>query len=285
MFHLPVHPRKTYPVVNRCIYCGSSKAWSKEHIIPEGLGGMWVLPQSSCQICASKTSLFERTCQRTMLGPLRMYYDLPSKRKKERPKKLPLKVKLTPDADWTFIDVDREIYPFLIVFPSLPLPDELSGQTTVGELGAAAKTFWIRGASFRDGLLRHLETLAAELHVAAIMPTAEGRVPEFFQMIAKIAHAFSVAELGIDSFSPFLTHIICDGDTSNSLQWIGGYQHTEPPGAALHELSFYADAATCPEVVAVRVRLLAPLETPTYLVAVGRRRHDIAGVAAASNKG
>jgi hypothetical protein len=273
MFQLPAHPPKTYIAVNRCIYCGASEVLSDEHIIPLGLGGTWVLPKSSCPTCAKKTSSFEHTCQRTMLGPLRMYYDLPSRRKKQRPKKLPLKVKLTPDAEWSFIDVAQEIYPFLIMFPSLSTPDELSGQTTVGERGAAVRTFWIRGASFRDGLIPHLEALAAELHVAAIMPTAEGRVPEFFRMIAKIAHAFTVAELGIDSFSPFLKPVICDADTSNSVQWIGGHKHTEPSGAALHDLSFYSDTATPPDLVAVRVRLLALLETPTYLVAVGRRGH------------
>ena len=139
MFSLPIHPQKIYAAVGHCIYCGGNKALSDEHIVPLGLGGRRVLPKSSCGECAKKTGAFERTCQRTMYGPLRMYYDLPSRRRKERPATLPLKVKLTPDADWSFIDANREVYPFLVLLSLLQMPDELSGQTTEGERGAKGK--------------------------------------------------------------------------------------------------------------------------------------------------
>jgi hypothetical protein len=117
----------------------------------------------------------------------------------------------------------------------------------------------------------HLAALIAELNVADIEPTATVRAPEFFRMLAKIAHAFAVAEMRMGSFSPFLTSIICDADTSNSVQYIGGLQHTEPVAAAIHELSFASHTCDRPDIVAVRIRLLAALETPTYYVAVGRR--------------
>ena len=271
MFRLPTHPEKTYAAVNRCIYCGTNEKLSDEHIIPFGLGGRWVLPKSSCAECAKKTSAFEHTCQRTMFGPLRMYYDLPTRRRKERPKKLPLKVKLTPNAEWSVIDVDQEVYPFLVLFPLLQMPDELSGDTTSGERGAAVKNLWIRAASFRDGIMPHLAALIAELNVADIEPTATVRAPEFFRMLAKIAHSFAVAEMRMGSFSPFLTPVICDADTSNSVQYIGGLQHTEPVAGGIHQLSFGSHTCARPDIVAVRIRLLAALETPTYYVAVGRR--------------
>jgi len=269
MFNLPIHPHKIYAAMDHCIYCGSNKTLNDEHIVPLGLGGRWILPKSSCAECAKRTGAFERTCQRTMYGPLRMYYDLPSRRRRERPAKLPLKVKLTPNADWSFLDVNRDVYPFLVLFPLLEMPDELSGRTTEGERSAKVKHLWVRGASFRDGIIRHMEALAAELKVAAIEPTATVSAPEFFRMLAKIAHAFAVAEWGLGSFVPFLTPMICDADTSNSVQYIGGLPNIEPAAVGLHELSF----ASCDrlEVVAVRIRLLAALETPTYYVAVGRR--------------
>ena len=152
MFRLPIHPDKRYPAVNRCIYCGTDRALSDEHIIPLGLGGRWVLPKASCPVCAEKTSAFERTCQRTMFGLLRMYYDLPTRRPKRRPKKIPLKVKLTPNAEWSFINVDRQVFPFLVLFAFLEMPDEITGKTTTGERGAKVTRLWIRGASFRTEL-------------------------------------------------------------------------------------------------------------------------------------
>lgn len=270
-FHLPSHTEKIYQPVNVCIYCGGTGALSDEHIIPFGLGGRWVLPKASCAECAGKTSAFEQTCQRAMFGPLRMYYDLPTRRPKERPTKLPLKVKLSAHSDWSFIDVDQDVYPFLILFPYLPMPDELSGYTTVGERGAATRKLWIRGASFRHGIYTHVERLAAKLKVAAIEPTGTFRGPEFFRMLAKIAHAFTVAETGQASFSPFLAPIIYGSDISNCVQYIGGLQFTEPATTPLHELSFSSHTCNRPGIVAVRIRLLAPLETPTYYVAVGRR--------------
>lgn len=269
MFHLPEHPNKTYSAVNRCIYCHNDKALSNEHIIPFGLGGRWVLPKSSCVECAKKTAAFEQTCQRTMYGLLRMYYNLPTRRKNERPQKLPLKVKLSPDAEWSFMDVDRDIYPFLITFPILPMPDELTGRITQCERGAKVKRLWIRANSFRDGLLPHLQSLCTELKVFGVHPDSTFSAPEFFCMLAKIAHAFATAELGIGAFTPFLMPIICNSDTSNSVQYIGGLENVEPPTNGLHELSLHYDRLG---IVAVKIRLLAALGTPTYLVAVGRER-------------
>lgn len=208
---------------------------------------------------------------RTMLGPLRMYYSMPSRRKKERPATLPLKVKLTPDAEFSFVDVAREIYPFLILFPNLAMPDELTGNVTEGERGAKVNTLWIRAASFQDGIMPHLEKLARHLGVAYVEPRAHFIAPPFFRMLAKIAHAFAVAEMGVEVFQPFLVPIILRDETANSVQYIGGISGTEPAAEGLHELALVPQLGPSEDVVAVRVRLLAPLETPTYFVAVGRR--------------
>jgi hypothetical protein len=273
---LPAHPTKNYSPVNRCVYCGSNENLSDEHIVPYGLGGRWVLPKASCAKCAAISGAFEGTCLRTMFGPLRMYYDLPSRRRKSRPKTLPLKVKYDlSEADWTEVEVDQEIYPFLITFPNYLMPDELSGYTTTKRDSSTA-SFWIRGASFRYGLTPHLEELAQKLKVAQLMPVATFQTHEFCLMLAKIAHAFAVAELGLDSFSPFLTSMILNTDTSNSVQYVGGLANAEPRSNNLHEISF--DSHTCdrPDIVAVRIRLLASLETPTYYVAVGRKNSSVA---------
>jgi hypothetical protein len=65
--------------------------------------------------------------------------------------------------------------------------------------------------------------------------------------------------------------MICDGDTSNSVQYIGGLRDQEPTAIGIHELSFAPNDFSRPDIVTVKIRLLATLETPTYYVAVGRR--------------
>jgi len=269
---LPLHANKKYKPVGICIYCGSKENLGDEHIVPLGLGGRWILPDSSCAECAAITAQFEGVCLRTMFGPLRLYYDLPSRRRKSRPKTLPLKIKKAPNLDWENLEVDQNIYPFLVLFPYYLMPDELSGFTTIGRRDSAAKHFWIRGASFRHGFNAHMEQVTQELGVAEIQPTANFSTPEFCLMLAKIAHSYSIAEMGTDSFSPFLTSMILNTDTSNRAQYIGGIRSSEPRSTNLHEISFNSHTCIRPDIVAVRVRLLATLETPTYFIAVGRRR-------------
>jgi hypothetical protein len=201
-----------------------------------------------------------------------MYYDFPSRRRKLRPKTLPLKVKYrSSETAWTSIEVDQDVYPFLLLFPHYLMPDELSGFVTVPPRDSATSKLWIRGASFRYGLTSHLEELAAKLNVAQILPTATMEAHQFCLMLAKIAHAYAVAELGLGSFSPFLSQIITSADLSNRAQYIGGLADSEPKSNGLHELSIDSHTCARPNIVAVRLRLLASLEAPTYFLAVGRR--------------
>lgn len=139
---LPEHPSRTYPAVGRCIYCSSVDGLQDEHIIPLGLGGRYLLPKASCRRCGGKTSVFERTCQRTMYGPLRLLYGLPSRRKKDRPETLPLKVKRSAGSDWEYILVPQSRYPFLLTFPYLGMPGAMSGE--VCDKGPVSKRLWIR---------------------------------------------------------------------------------------------------------------------------------------------
>lgn len=164
--NLPAHDRRDYAPVLRCIYCGSSAALSNEHIFPYGLGGRWVIPNGSCHECARITSAFEGVVQRTMFGPLRMMLGMPSRRKRERPNKLPLKVRLKPGADWTFVDVDREVYPFLITLPILSLPDEITGAPREGSRRAAARNYWLRAPLKSGEFDEHCRDLATALGVA-----------------------------------------------------------------------------------------------------------------------
>ncbi|MFZ3122675.1 MAG: HNH endonuclease [Thermodesulfovibrionales bacterium] len=266
---LPDHPAKTYDAVGRCIYCGSTNNLSDEHIIPFAFGGRMVLPKSSCNICAGLSSAFEHTCLRTMFGPLRMLYDLPSRRKKKRPATLPLKVKHKPGDNWTEVPVRREDYPFLVMFPYFLMPDLLSGHKTLGNRGAVTERLWIRGASASHGFFDHMDDLIAELGVHSVMPEAKAHVKEFCLMLAKIAHSYAVAELGNQKFKPLLLELILQKNLSNRADFIGGLDYDEPPSGNLHELSIEKHPCNRSDLVVVRIRFLSKLATPTYYVVVG----------------
>ena len=124
--YLPSQTAHTYKAVGHCIYCGSTHQLSDEHIIPLGLGGRLVLPLASCSPCSTKTSKIERTCLRTMYGPLRMLYGLPTRRRRSRPESLQLKVKRMEESEWEYVPVAQDRYPFLITFPYFEAPGALT---------------------------------------------------------------------------------------------------------------------------------------------------------------
>ncbi|MBN1804659.1 MAG: hypothetical protein JW837_05370 [Sedimentisphaerales bacterium] len=263
---LPNQPKKVYPPVGRCIYCNNTDDLTVEHIIPFGLGGRLELPESSCHRCCKITSDFEHTCLRTMYGPLRLLYDLPSRRKKFRPPKLPLKVKQTAEDDWTYIDVEQERYPFLILFPQLSMPNMLTNETVCH--GAKAKTFWIRGASPSYVFKDLLQQLTIQLNVHTIMPEAKVEVDKFCQMLAKIAYSFAIGELGVETFTPFMIPHILHKEQGDVDNYIGCWPETEKATKNLHEISIVE--MDDKNLVVVRIRLLAKLETPIYIVVTGK---------------
>jgi len=267
---LPRHPPKQYAAVGQCIYCKSFTALTKEHIVPYALGGTWVLPKASCSDCAKITTTFEGQFCRTILGPLRMLFNMPTRRPKERPKHLALKVKYPNSSDWELAYVDRDICPFLVGLPLYPLPSALTGISNEGNRGSATKSLWLRGGGFWKDREKHLQWLCDALEAVAVMPTAEVKTDPFCLTLAKIAHAFTSAELGINAFTPFLTRMIRERDLSTTTQYIGGGEGNEAPSTHLHQIEFF-ETATSRDLITVRIRLLTVLGTPTYYVVVGRK--------------
>ncbi|MHC1724515.1 MAG: HNH endonuclease [Syntrophobacteraceae bacterium] len=265
---LPEQPPRTYSPVDQCIYCGSTAGLSNEHIIPLGLGGRLVLPKASCAKCGEATSKIERTCLRTMYGALRLLYDLPTRRKGNRPKTLPLKVKRTEEDDWEYTPVEQEIFPFLITFPQFDLPGAITGAVEASAPGPVTKRLWIRGASPSNNFMDLLDQLTLNLGVHSIMPESKADVPSFCSLLAKIGHAFMVAETRLLSFSSPLARYATGSDLSHCLYYIGSHPQDEPPSYSLHELSFVEPLPDGSRVV--RIRLLARLGTPTYFVVFGK---------------
>jgi hypothetical protein len=264
---LPEQPQRRYQPVGFCIYCESREGLTDEHIVPLGLGGRLLLPKASCRSCNEWTSKAERTCLRTMYGPLRLLYGLPSRRSANRPESLPLKVKRTADSDWEHIDVPQEKYPFLVLFPELGEPGALTGAHVNQAAGPAACKFWIRGASPSYEFKSLLEKLAKELGVHSVMPEARSDMAAFCRMLSKIALAYAVAELGYQvAAKSQIARFATNGDLAHCRFFIGDVGGQQPSSNSLHELSTRF-VPPHPGVV-VRVRLLAKLGTPTYLVAL-----------------
>src|ERR1700740_3099926 len=89
-----------YEAANICIYCGKGAPakLTKEHIVPQGLGGGYILPKSSCEECRIITHAFETTVMSKNLIHFRTRARIHTRNPKKRPTHLPLATSLTGPA-------------------------------------------------------------------------------------------------------------------------------------------------------------------------------------------
>ncbi len=64
-------PKNRY--IGFCIYCGSKKSLSDEHIIPFALSGEFTLTSASCEKCRKRTNLFETPVLRGLFYDYRFF--------------------------------------------------------------------------------------------------------------------------------------------------------------------------------------------------------------------
>ena len=89
-------------------------------------------------------------------------------------------------------------------------------------------------------------------------------------MLAKTAHAYAVAELGIDNFTALLPKAIIGKKPWHSAYLVGGFTERVPPSKAIYEVEIQeGPAPDGTPLIGVRVRFFGGMGAPTYLVIVG----------------
>jgi hypothetical protein len=249
-----------YPPVGQCIYClvdGASEPLQDEHIIPLGLNGHYVLPKASCRHCADVTSSFERFCLREMLLEARVHLKMKTRRPKERPTSL----KVYRDGQEFKLPVkDHPLNIRLPIFETAPV---LNGRTAGGWAAQVSPFFWT--ASGFPGDEEHAAERIAALKDFTIRfnyaPT------EFALMLAKIAHAATIAYRGNGTFEPLLNRIIVEKSTEVH-DFVGG--RSDSPWLE-RDTSFHIHIREGQEYITAELCLFASLGAPVYEVVVGRR--------------
>jgi hypothetical protein len=89
-------------------------------------------------------------------------------------------------------------------------------------------------------------------------------------MLAKIAHSFAVAEMGLGSFKPLLPDLIL-GKTMTPTYWVGGQLDIPPPGVTDRIDLDYDWNANGKTFTVAHIRLFAQLGAPLYHVVIGER--------------
>lgn len=252
-------PPKAYEPVGQCIYCGTVEGdLRREHILPFGLGGNLVLPKASCQTCAKATGQIEQLCLRSLLGPTRIRLNLPTRRPKERPKVLSMIV-VGADGAVETRSVPAPDYPMMLALYVFPPPGIITGAPDSQIVDGALWVLSDQGTIDRQLGQQNAKAIRSPLIAAE----------HLLRMLAKIGHAYAVAQVGVNGFRPFLRELILQGTPDRSTFFIGGDLEVPAAEDALHGLWFSYRWTARTRYLVVSVRLFAMLGSPLYHVVVG----------------
>lgn len=250
---------KRYDPVGRCIYCGKTaedagmKRLQEEHIVSYSLGGTWVLPEASCATCGAKTGADEGNCAGQMLVTARTHFHWKS-RKSKRPQKLKVGQVLGYNGKWWDVSLDE--HPPFIQLPSFFPPGVLMNTRPDGAGMMITGTNMYTSPTF-------MERLNALGPGGAVFSNLE--VGAFCRMLAKIAHAYTTAELGMGNFEPFLPDIVLEKVPYIS-HVVGSAFGTGTAASDLHELALSKRG----QLIICNVRLYGRYGLSSYLVVSGR---------------
>jgi len=276
-------PARRLPSPGKCIYCGAvGVTLTEEHVIPFAIGkNATILEAACCEPCQKIIQPYEQRVLRHQLGVFRAMVEAPSRKKKDRPKviKLPLVEIGASGAAGRYLGT-REIPiadgPLILNLWQSPPPSILGEEIDPARADGAPWRFI--EASKADPILK----MAAEeegVEAAGIVLPTVNRL-DYLRSLAKTAHAYAAAELGIDSFEPFLTDIILNRSDELS-RFVGdmpGVASMEGPTGHSFKITL---GQTPPELgaagglIVVFMQLWADLGSPPHLVVVGRPLIDM----------
>jgi hypothetical protein len=253
-------PEKIMGTVGRCIYCHTDRQPLRtEHIIPYGLNGPWKLLEASCETCAAITSRFERDVLKTTFDTVRIALDFPSRRKRDRPRQLPLSIKRGGKQEVVYLPV--EYYPAVIGMPHFEAPAYLEGQD-----GEHLRTIGFTGVQIGGPPAAEV---GRRLSAQSIAFAAKFEpVGAFARLLAKIGYGCAVMAVGCDLSrleDVYVLPLIL-GRADDIGRWVGGTTDQAVAVSDLHDVKF----SIVDGDLLVNVRLFAQFNAPEYIVVVGR---------------
>jgi hypothetical protein len=257
---------KPYTSVGRCIYCNATnydenhphKKLGDEHIIPAGLGGRLILPEASCRKCETNNNAAETFCQNEMLEAFRLHLGIT---RDGAPRKS-LRAEFLRRNGWHTQKVPASQCPVSMMAPTLPAPDIFFPHPPERSnvLQFTTVTMWSERNILR--FLHDIEAIDWRIRSKHI------RLWPFIRMLAKIAHAYCVAELRLDGFLPLLLPII-EGELGYPAhRFVGGSANIQDKHIR-HDLDLQREQHGGRMYWIVRIRMFADLGFPEYICAAG----------------
>ena len=259
-------PRGPFYVESKgaCIYCGTTNtALTDEHVVPYSLGGSHVLRKASCGRCANITKKFEQKVARDLWGDARIAFDAPSRRKRQRKKRL---VMPSPSGGGKRLVIPAAKYPAGFVFYKMCQAGLLQGLPADADMSSIWQLVVIDNDKRRENFLAKYPTRKLSLGFRNVPQ-------EFGRLLAKVGYGHVLTQLDPGDFRPICVPYIL-GREANVSYVVGGTFEEQVPerdnGYSLKTVGF----GTAHKLMLVAlVRLLANSHAPAYHVVVG----DVAG--------
>ena len=194
------NPRRVFPPLGSCIYCGQKVDLTTEHIIPESLGGSLEIPEASCAACASITTKFEQRFARNMYWPLRLKLGIKGKR--HRRKKRPTHWNVCVDDGITSqtFPVAIDDLPTMYYTVEMPPPGIAAGRLPSNSNPEMKILLKVNKEEF--------ERFGTQMDAGQWQMTHHFDWDAFNRQLAKIAHCITVAACGSTGLQLLLPDII-----------------------------------------------------------------------------
>jgi hypothetical protein len=163
------------------------------------------------------------------------------------------------------VDVAPNEYPFIYYAYDFPPPGLLIGRPINADL-----TFDTWAVIDVDAFRRYAPGEKEGLRIGPSETT------HFCKLLAKIAHSYAAAELGLDAFEPALARYIRGRRLEGEPHWIGGdpAAHRHAPSQRFHQIGWEVQTIAERHYLIVRLRLFCAIGAPAYCVVVGElKRH------------
>jgi hypothetical protein len=279
---------KKYDAVGSCIYCGVVLPLSQltdEHIIPMNIGGNLILQKASCRKCAEITGKIDDKCAKTFFKLARDHLHIPGRRRLKRRRKF-IRTEIAYLTHSVIEAIPIEEHPGMVMIFTLPPPRYLVGWPP----SQSDEIEWARLVPLH--LTLDHETRGSRHWNKPIVLGRDFRGVVYVRLLAKIAHSYAVAELGLNAFKPFLNNLILGIPPLSPCHFVGGNPNEGPPtgklpasGIERHEIGIIPasdalhgctitpprDPRALEKLVVVRIRLFGDFGAPIHYVVVGER--------------
>lgn len=251
-------------LIGKCIYCSSQEpGLSREHVIPQGLGGKrsplsrsnaLVLNEASCGHCRDMTSKMEGACLKGMFGVARAHFGM-TRKSRDTGRSL-VQIELL-DGHKENIEVEHRFAGSSLILPAYEVigPPPYPGRYKMPPCKWIPAKFPDKDSPYKD--MNPVGQITCDLVLYA-------------RVLAKIAFCYAIHIYGVDHFKPTIVPFIV-GETGEFSRHVGGLGNfptqiePETDPTHLHRLWSF----THEDRLVVAVKLFAGTGGPTNCIVVG----------------